>query len=492
MLFSIFKLRPISVVRIVVRVGLCSVAALANADEQDELNSHAAIAIAPVYPADSYISSSAYVQNPYIGFPSQGGTQHVSESQLSTHSVAQKWFSDGTWNVMSEASYVDQTGSNNFGYGVNIFAQTGFVAGFSFGGFFTIMNPVFATNLDPTDPLQQAQGLPVNQQITTQELFTEYQFSNIVQANLGWIGINNSPWLTYYQNNALNLITYQGASFNVHPGGGWLVTGLFLNGVQQLGSSDFNSQTFYGYNSAYSSGGLIAQDSNNASSGTAALGANWSVPDNSFNLRLWGYQFENYANLAYADSNLKLIATDDLSFTIGLQGAIEGSSGANALENNGYGSVRSNMVGLMLGLDYSIFGLQVSYNNIWGPSTAYGGGDLVSPYTYQYATDPLYTTGWLAGMIEKSSSGSAYKIAPSLSLLNNNLIIGPSYEYYATSVSQLVPTSIPDTSEYDLQITYNIPQIKGLTIFTGGGYLLQPEDIGGNIYSAQVMVNYLY
>ncbi len=492
MLRSVFKLRQIAVVRMLLKVGLGSVAALANADEQDELNAHAAIANAIVYPADLYISSSSYTQNPYSGFPSSGDTQHVSESQLATHNVAQKWFSDGTWNVMSEASYVDQTGSNNFGYGVNIFAQTGFVAGFSFGGFFTIMNPVFASTLDPSDPLQQAQGLPVNQQITTQELFTEYQFSNIVEANLGWIGINNSPWLTYYQNNALNLITYQGASFNVHPGGGWLVTGLFLNGVQQLGSSDFNSQTFYGYNSVYSSGGLIAQDSSNASSGTAALGANWSVPDNSFSFRLWGYQFENYANLAYADSTLKFVATDDLSFTIGMQGAIEGSGGGNVLENNGYGSANSNMVGLMLGLDYSIFGIQIAYNNIWGPSTAYGGGDLVSPYTYQYASDPLYTTGWLAGMIEKSSAGSAYKIAPSLSLLNSNLIIGPSYEYYATSVSELIPTSIPATSEYDLQITYKIPQIKGLTIFAGSGYLLQPEDIGGNIYSGQVMVSYLY
>lgn len=466
---------------------LCIASTVAIAD--DDLTAHASPAaqVEDQPPASTYISASSYIQNPYVGMPSGGGTQTVAESQLEVQNIAQKWFSDGTWNVIGEMSYVDQGGANNFGYAANIFAQTGQVAGFSFGGFLTVANPFLSSNMNPSDPQLQAQGLPINQQVTPQELFAEYQYSNLVQVDAGWIGINNSPWLTYYQNNALNLVTYQGVLVNVHPGGGWLLTGLAINAAQQLGQPGFSQQTLYNYNEFYNSGGIV-DTGTQTSSGTTAIGVSWSTPSNNFNFRAWGYQFNNYANLAYADSTLKLNATKDLAFTIGVQGAVEGGNGSgtanNVISNAGLGDVSSNTVGLQLGLNYDIFSIQASYNNIWGPSSAYGSGQIVSPYTYQLATDPLYTTGWILGMVERSA-GSAYKIAPSLSLLDNNLQIGPSYEYFATS-------GMPQSSEYDLQISYSVPQIKGFTIFGGYGYLLQPDEIGGNVINGQIMFSYLY
>ena len=104
--------------------------------------------------------------------------------------------------------------------------------------------------------------------------------------------------------------------------------------------------------------------------------------------------------MLYADTSIKLPVNDDLGFVIGVQGAIQGqNSDGNILNNNGYGnSVSSNMLGASLDFNYSIFGLQLGYNNIWGPSDGYEAGGLISPYTYQYATDPLYTTGWMQGM----------------------------------------------------------------------------------------------
>ena len=87
-------------------------------------------------------------------------------------------------------------------------------------------------------------------------------------------------------------------------------------------------------------------------------------------------------------------------------------------------------------------------------------------------------------MVERSS-GQAYKIAPSLSLLDNNLVITPSYQYYATTI-------IPASSEYDLQISYTIPEIKGLSVFGGYGYLTNVNEAGDGAYQAQVMLSYLY
>lgn len=433
---------------------------------------------------NNYISKNAFTQNPYIGMASGGGTQDVSESQYYNDNVAQKWFRDGTWNVYGAASYVDQNGYNNYGYAVNIFGQTGQVAGFSFGGLLTVANPFFSSQWNPSEPENQAQGLSVTQQIIPQELFAEYQYSNIVQADVGWIGINNSPWMTYYQNNALNLVTYQGGIVNVNPGGGWLLTGFAINGAQLLGEQGFSQQTMY--NSTWDNGTGTGNIGSSGSPSTFAIGANFTTPDQNFNLRLWGYQFTDYANMAYADASIKLPVNNDLGFTIGLQGALQGQNGqGNILNNNGYGnSVDSNMLGAQLGFNYSIFGLQLGYNNIWGPSDGYEAGGLISPYTYQYATDPLFTTGWLQGMVERSS-GQAYKIAPSLNLLDNNLVISPSYQYYATTI-------IPASSEWDLQISYNVPDVKGLTFFGGYGYLTNADEDGNGVYQAQLMVSYLY
>src|SRR6185437_15965463 len=371
-------------------------------------------------PAGSYIGREAYTQNPYIGMPSLGGTQHVSESAMASQNFAEKLFADGTWNAMGVASYINSQYISDYGYGANIFGQTGQLAGFSFGGFLTIMNP-FATSPLPYNPQNSAgQILPANQQITPQELFAEYKYSNIVQVDAGDIGINNSPWLTYYQNDNLNLVTYQGASFNLHPGGGWMITGLAFNDSQLVGETGFSQQTLYNRTFDYGTGTANIVDK--GSDGTIALGASYTNQTNNFGFRFWGYQFSEYANLLYADSNLKLSANKDLSFIIGAQAAMEGGTTNNVFYNNGYGDVQSNMVGLQLAMKYDWLGVQLDYNNIWGPSNAYAGGGMVSPYTYQYSSDPLFTSSWLQGMIEKSA-GSAYKLAMPLSFFDNSLII---------------------------------------------------------------------
>lgn len=436
------------------------------------------------YQSDQYISPSGYTQNPYIGMPSGGGTKNTSESDYANDSVAAKLFNDGTWNVWGGASWVDQNGANNYGYAANIFGQTGQVAGFSLGGLFTAANPFFSKQMNPANPEDQAGGLPVAQQVTPQELYAEYQFGNMVQVDAGWIGISNSPWMTYYQNNALNVVTYQGVLANVNPGGGWLLTGFAINGAQLLGENGFSGQTMY--NTGFDNGTGTGNVGAHGSAGTFALGATWNNLANDLQVRIWGYQFLDYADMAYVDGSYKLPINEDMGFTFGVQGLMQGQNGrGDILNSNGYGNdVRSNMVGAQVEFNYKIFGLQLGYNNIWGPSDGYEAGGIVSPYTYQYATDPLYTTGWIQGMVERSS-GQAYKVAPSLTLLGENLIITPSYQHYQT-------TYVPTSDEYDLQISYNVPEVKGLTFFGGVGLLTNADEDGNNVYQAQVMASYLY
>ena len=94
--------------------GLCLliITTLANADDSSKIEENPAalgVILAPTgfKPRASYISTHAYTQNPFIGLPSLGGTQYISESISARHNVAQKWFADGTWNVQGVASYLD-------------------------------------------------------------------------------------------------------------------------------------------------------------------------------------------------------------------------------------------------------------------------------------------------------------------------------------------------------------------------------------------------
>jgi hypothetical protein len=54
---------------------------------------------------------------------------------------------------------------------------------------------------------------------------------------------------------------------------------------------------------------------------------------------------------------------------------------------------------------------------------------------------------------------------------------------------------MPASNEYDITFNYNVPQIKGFTIFAGYGYIVQPldnEGNGGNNFEGQIMLSYLY
>ena len=56
---------------------------------------------------------------------------------------------------------------------------------------------------------------------------------------------------------------------------------------------------------------------------------------------------------------------------------------------------------------------------------------LYRPYTYSLANDPLYTTSWMLGLIDKSA-GQAYKIAPTVKFLDDALEVGISAARYNT------------------------------------------------------------
>lgn len=449
-----------------------------------------------------YITTGNYLQNPYMGLTSKGGTQTISESQFVSQSFAGHVFADGTWNVgVGAAGQYTGTGSGSggypsFGYSANLFGQTGSVAGFSIGGLFTATNPFYDEAINGNVSGQNQHGanfnfLPANKQVSLSQSFLEYQYNNIVQVDAGYIGITNSPWLS--MNNYTNLLTagatYQGALINVYPGDGWLLTALAFNGAQLVGNSGFTPGTLYNTGVDYS-GGMIVNTTNELSNGTMALGASYVGWNNQYNLRLWGYQFQNYGTLLYADNSIKFQTSKTVSFSLAAQAGSDNQigNGNNAITNDNLGQISSNFVGLQGSVTLDFFNLDVGFNNVWGPSSAYGNGAIVSPYTYGFASDPLYTTPYMSGLADLSTAGQAYKISPTFNLLGGNLVISPAWTTFVT------PTpNWNGANEYDFVVMYSIPEVKGLRLYAVNAYQQVPTTNSiGDTNLTQLFVTYLY
>lgn len=462
---------------------------------------------APVNNNAGYIAIASYIQNPYFGITSGGGTLVPQQKTMAAENFWEKWFANGTYNVYSGAA----TGFGGTGlhgktggissYGTTIFGQTGDVNGFSIGGTFTAMNPWFSAQMNGSNQTGNPFS-PGNQQLAVTQSFVEYKYSNIVNIDAGLIGINNSPWLSasYYNNMISVPVTYQGILANIYPGAGWLLTGLAFNASQTSGQQGFTGETMYG-----SYAGKNYMTNNAGSNGTVALGASYLSPDNNYNLRLWGYQFDNYGTLLYGDNSLKIplnkAKTISLNFA-GQAGVDNDFGGSNAYANNtssvapapnylnGSGSINSNFLGAQAGIAIDWFNLTLNANTIWGSGNAVGNGAIVSPYTTNIGTDPLYAEGWMTSMVNDGLTGNIYKLSTTFSFLNNNLSVSPNYV--------LLDSGNADwngTQEAFVTLNYAVPQVKGLFFFGVFAYQWTPVSNpveGKNDWTTSLLTSYLW
>ncbi len=422
---------------------------------------------------DNYIREQSYLQNPYLGLPSGGGTQLVTPEQKAAQNFAEKLFADGTWNAYG-FSAVQQNNNKpvNFNVSGGIFGQTGSVEGFSLGGTFVAGNP-FIQNNNTASGFRPYVFMASEPYYALTEGFLEYQYSHIVQADVGFIGINNSPWLAanYYSDQS-SAVTYQGASVNVNPGGGWLFTGIAFNGANYPGYSGFTGNTLYNPGSIQG----ISTGINQGSNGTLAFGTSYFTPDNMYNVRAWAYQFDNYATLVYADNSIKLTLDKDTNtyFTIAAQGGTEWGNTSNAITSANLGNINSNFAGAQAVFNHRWFNVSFGYENVWGPADAFGHGAIVSPYTYNENVDPMYANSWMTGLVQKASSGQMYNITTTFSFLENTLSVAPAYSQILNTVGQQANSSLgtsnPD-QEFDLVFNYKVKQIPGLKFFGVYGYM---------------------
>lgn len=446
-----------------------------------------------------YIANNNYTQGPFNGM----FFMSTYRSESSVHKHDDFWahtFQDGAWNVYGNAGWMysalPSSGWNaGFGYSGLVWGQTGRSAGFALGGSAMVAN-IGTAGLSPSSPSNQVM-VPINQIVTLPQAYIDYQVNKSWEFLAGNIILNN-PFMTtdvaYPTSVSVAPNTYSGIQAQWQPVREATFTVLRTYFYKPIDKSGFNPTTNYELSFQYNPNASIFQNGvDQTTPGAFAAGAQLN-PNSASQTDVWFYQFYNYVNLGYADTSYNWQASKLIGLSFSAQGAMQQASGSNIIGQQVVaspvyqsGSPQSNVLGAKLGVTIASWGLTAAYNQFWG--SGFGNGGFVSPYTVYNVTDPFYTSSLMAGMVEKASAGSAYKLSANTSFINNSILLTGSYAKYLTSQV----SNYPDTAEVDFSIQYVVPNFSSALVFTGEfSYMQQPAILGGDLYSPVLWVSYAY
>ena len=218
------------------------------------------------------------------------------------------------------------------------------------------------------------------------------------------------------------------------------------------------------YMPGHAGGSSLAALGGETTPGVQAYALKWGRRGAPFNAQLWWHQFYNFSQLLWVDLSYIHKSQAGIDPIFGFQFANQTGDGENTIAQAGRGSAgRTQAVGILAGVDTGYLRVTAAYNGITSEKGAFGNGDLLSPYSTGYATDPLYTTQMIGGMIEKQSAGSAFKVAATAFLLDNQIKAILSYARY-----YIIPTSTytAEPSELDFDVAYSFSKASMLDGFS--------------------------
>ncbi|CAN5413104.1 hypothetical protein BH10PSE19_BH10PSE19_07670 [soil metagenome] len=216
--------------------------------------------------------------------------------------------------------------------------------------------------------------------------------------------------------------------------------------------------------------------------GALALAA--AYKKNAVDTQAWFYQFYDFAKMVYVDSKYTFSEWRYFKPFIAAQIVRQWGDGKDLLKTN------SQALGFLVGANVEMLTMSLGYNTIPRQHGAFKQGDIVSPYTAGYATDPLYTTSMISGLIEKAA-GQAFKLTTTLNFFDKKLQFAASHARYYTARYFTVQKSI-DTNETDFDVTYNFAgKLKGFSIRDRIGILYGNPAVGRFVYN-RVMLQYVF
>lgn len=214
--------------------------------------------------------------------------------------------------------------------------------------------------------------------------------------------------------------------------------------------------------------------------GAAVLGMNYK--SGGIAAKTWLYRFYDFAKMAYVQGGYRLQRPGVSPFA-DFQFMRETGDGARLL-----GAVDSKAYGAKIGgaFDDQKGSVYLAYNKVpANPAAGISNGNMLSPYTQVYNTDPLYTTVMNYGLVSSRGAGSAWKLGANLKLLDQKLDAEFSYSSYNTH------PYVANVNAYMLDVAYHLDgKLSGLTIRDRLGIEHGNPNWGGSYLDNRIMLQY--
>jgi len=359
----------------------------------------------------------------------------------------------------------------SFGGKLNALTEDCFY-GFRMGATAYTAQPLGLNSHNPNKVDLTLPGKPVT---TLGQAFLQYE-NNYFLTRIG-NQLISTPWLNEADTRMIPA-TYQGLYAKITPMTDFDLTAMRMIRFKSRIKGGFSKTNLY---SPINLGTPVNALDNQTVMGTLALGAQYKQCD--FKAQVWGYQFYNIAKLYYGDVSYTMDIGTLVKPIVGVQVGHEHNDGNPVFNTSSVAKKNSDVYGALLGAEIADGSVTIGYNNIPKHTGSFQNGDIVSPYTSGYTSDPLYTTAMIAGLIEKSA-GSAMKGTVQYNFFEKQLHFLVCYARYKTS------PFIPNTSETDFDLTYKPNgQLKNLSLRYRVGFLKHHPVFGRFIYN-RLMVQY--
>jgi hypothetical protein len=317
-------------------------------------------------------------------------------------------------------------------------AQTGtFLGGFSIGGSFVTANSL-GTHSDTLAKIDTTLAGPTNSIGAFSQAYLQYK-NDMFLFRGGYQYLADDPWMG---NNDSRIIpsSYNALLVQVTPLTGWNIFGLREYGWKSRTSfgvypDNLYYPSKYDGDSMYGNNGSLPLDSRSAP-GTWEGGTTYVK--GGLNAQLRYYDFLNFARTVYAVGSYVLNTDTGFNPVVGAQYLTQNDGSNNrftetdtALFGVAGNHVKSQAIGGDIGVVIPNGRFDIFYNKLAREDGAVGGGALISPYTMNYGTDPLFTTSMIRGLVE-AGPGRAWKGKFTYDFFDKKLELTTAYAKYIT------------------------------------------------------------
>jgi len=250
--------------------------------------------------------------------------------------------------------------------------------------------------------------------------------------------ILNTPWMNASDSRVMP-VSFQAALVDITP-----IEHLHIYGIREIAWKSRTSKNYFknnlyypstwGGDSSYGGQPYTVNNTSQRASGTLAFGASYA--NMGLKAQAWYYNFYQFARTFYGEAKYTYDTGTGFNPVIGIQAMRQQQSNSmfnqyNVKPNGLGGNVDSTTEGAMIGVKVPHGMLALSYDKVLYRANAFGGGVVISPFTANYATDPLWTTSMIRGLVELGP-GHAWKIKGSYKILNDQLKLVAAFTKYTT------------------------------------------------------------